>query len=109
MLVCVSVERELFQAAWYKLFVNSDSGTQEIIIRNINFKKWKNTQHSIKFFPEVRRMHWEDDPEQWNEVPIKEGGQCQQWMGRQHIAGIQQQIFFGAQSVTSAGTVTSRI
>ena len=30
-------------------------------------------------------------------------------MGRQHRAGIQQQIFFGAQSVTAAGSLNLRI
>ena len=59
--------------------------------------------------PEVRRMHREDDSEQWIEVPVKEGRQCQHWMGRQHRAGIQQQIFFGAQSVTAAGSLNLRI
>ena len=41
------------------MLVNSDSGTPEIIIRNINF----NTQHFVAFFPEVRWMHREDDPQ----------------------------------------------
>ena len=35
--ITVSVERELFQAIWKKLLDNSDSGTQEIVFRNINF------------------------------------------------------------------------